>query len=248
MKVPSCIEALDNAITDRTAGMYYFLADFYEEGLSPLESIISMVHARNIKIVIDAAAQLPPKSNLWHYTRDLGADGIIFSGGKFLRGPQSTGVFLGSDEIARHCYELSNPNVSIGRPYKVDREEYAGIYTAIKRFVKTDENELKEIQSGYLDRVAEDLKDCKDLVIKKSHFGRLGQDAPMLIISLPNGKTGAACAEFMYEHCKPAIDIGHHKPDDPTGKADQIFINSINLREEELTYIADSIKRFLRNE
>ena len=42
------------------------------------------------KIRLHAAAQLPPPSNLWHFTRDLGADAVAFSGGKALRGPQAS--------------------------------------------------------------------------------------------------------------------------------------------------------------
>ncbi len=245
VKISSAIEDLNRAITDRTAGVYYFLANFYEKGLPPLKEIIQLCHDKNVRIVIDAAAQLPPKSNLWYYTRDLGADGIIFSGGKFLKGPQSTGLFLGSSEIADHCYCLSNPNVSIGRPYKVGKEEYAGIYQAIKQFVESDENEVKSIQNKNLDKIEEAIADCTELSVKRVHQGRLEQDEPMLIIDLPEGWTGSDCAKFMYEQCDPAIDIGCYKPDDPTGKSNQIFINSINLRDNELLYIADAIKRYI---
>jgi len=245
VRVPSTLQDLNEAITDRTAGIYYFLANFYENGLPRLEDIIQLSHRNNVKIVIDAAAQLPPKSNLWYYTRDLGADGIIFSGGKFLKGPQSTGLFLGSDEIACHCYELSNPKVSIGRPYKVGKEEYAAIYAAVKQFVETDENEVKKMQNKYLDAVEEAIKECRGLIVNRVHHGRLEQDAPMLIIDLPEGKTGSNCAQFMYDTCDPAIDIGYYRPDDPTGNSNQIFINSINLREDELLFIADAVKRFV---
>lgn len=246
VRIPSTIEGLNHAITDRTAGVYYFLANFYEKVLPPLKDIIQLSHEKNVKIVIDAAAQLPPKTNLWHYTRDLGADGIIFSGGKFIKGPQSTGVFLGSGEIASHCYDLSNPNVSIGRPYKVGKEEYAGIYAAIKQFVETDENEVKSVQNMHLDQIEEAIRDCKELTVKRVHQGRLEQDEPMLIIDLPEGKTGSDCARFMYEQCDPAIDIGYYKPDDPTGKSNQIFINSINLRDDELLHISNAIRRYVK--
>ncbi len=248
IKTSSSIEDLNNAITERTAGVYYFLANFYEKGLPPLKEIIQLCHDKNVRIVIDAAAQLPPKSNLWRYTRDLGADGIIFSGGKFLKGPQSTGLFLGNAEIARHCYNLSNPNVSIGRPYKVGKEEYAGIYAAIKQFLEADEGEVKLLQNNYLDQIEDGLKDYRELIIKRISHGRLGQDAPMLIIDLPEGRTGSDCARFMYNQCDPSIDIGYYKSEDMIGNNNQIFINSINLKGNELIYITDAIKRYLKSE
>lgn len=245
VRIPSTIEALSNAVTEKTAGIFYFLADFYELGLPPLEDIIELSHNKNIKVIIDAAAQLPPKSNMWHYTKNMGADGIIFSGGKFIKGPQSTGLFLGSEQISRHFYDLANPNVSIGRPFKVGKEEFAAIYAAVKYFIETNENKVKTLQNSYLDIIENKIKNIKGLSIARIDYGRLGQDIPMLIIDLPDGKAGDKCAKFMYDHCDPAIDIGYYKSDDPTGKPNQIFVNPINLRENELSHISDSIKRFL---
>ena len=42
-------------------------------------------------LIVDAAAQFPPASNLRRFV-DAGADLVAFSGGKGLRGPQSTGI------------------------------------------------------------------------------------------------------------------------------------------------------------
>ena len=48
-----------------------------------------------VPVIVDAAAQIPPVSNLRRFTLDEGADLAVFSGGKALRGPQSTGLVLG---------------------------------------------------------------------------------------------------------------------------------------------------------
>jgi seryl-tRNA(Sec) selenium transferase len=237
---PSTIEGFSRTITERTAGVFFFLGDPYEEGLPPIEEVIQAAHSGNARIVIDAAAQLPPKSNLWHYTRDLGADGIIFSGGKYLKGPQTTGLFLGSPEIAFHCRSMW-----IGRPCKVGKEEYAGLYAAVKRFVEADEKEVKAEQNRYLDRIGEGLGVCKNLLLKRVDLGRLNQDAPRLIVDLPEGNTGSECAAFLARACEPAIDVGFFQPDDPTGAGNEIFINSINLDEASLQPIVDGILAYL---
>ena len=248
VKVDSSIESMCNAFTDRTAGIFYFLAGPYESGLPPLESIIETAHEKNIPIIIDAAAQLPPKSNLWTYTRDMGADGIIFSGGKFLMGPQSTGFFLGRKDIVRQCNALANPNIAIGRPYKVGKEEYAALYAAVKCFVESDEDKVKAVQNKYLDVIEIGLKSSDGIVIRRSPHGRLNQDAPMLIIEFRNGKTGTECANFLYEQCNPAIDVCRYKPGVPNEFDNWILINSINLREYELEHIIQSLKRFLNQQ
>ena len=210
-----------------------------------LEEIIKAAQAHQVRVIIDAAAQLPPKSNLWHYTRDLGADGIIFSGGKFLMAPQSTGLFLGKDDIARHCYPISNPNINIGRPFKVGKEEYAAMYTAVKQFVEADEEQVKALQHRHLDIIESGIEHCPGIIVKRLYHGRIEQDAPMLIVDFMENATGRDCARYLYDHCNPAIDVGHFGPKDPMANASQIFINSINLREDELPHIVESILRFV---
>ena len=60
----------------------------------PLERVIDIAHSHGVPVLVDAAAQLPPVENLWKFTQ-MGADASIFSGGKDLRGPQSSGLVLG---------------------------------------------------------------------------------------------------------------------------------------------------------
>ena len=91
-------------------------------------------------VIVDAAAQIPPISNLWHFTRDLGADIAIFSGGKGLRGPQSSGLVLGKAAIIAGCRINGSPNHSIGRPMKVGKEELAGILAAVEWSLAQDED------------------------------------------------------------------------------------------------------------
>ena len=68
---------------------------------------------------MDAAAQLPPKSNLWHFTRDLGASAVVFSGGKYIKGPQTTGLMLGEKKLLDWAVVTNFPNYGIGRMSKV---------------------------------------------------------------------------------------------------------------------------------
>ena len=83
-------------------------------------------------MIVDAAAQIPPIANLWHFTRDLGADLAIFSGGKGLRGPQSAGLVLGRPDLIAACRLNGSPNHAIGRPMKVGKEELIGMLAAVE--------------------------------------------------------------------------------------------------------------------
>src|SRR5207249_3335590 len=73
---------------------------------------------------------------------DGGADAVIVSGGKGLRGPQSTGLVLGRQWIIDGCAHHGVPNCRLGRGMKVGKEELAGIYAAVKLFMEQDEAEI----------------------------------------------------------------------------------------------------------
>src|SRR5207249_4338497 len=106
--------------------------DSAERGKIPLEQIIAVARAHNLPVLIDAAFSVPPRDSLWKFTRDLGADAVFISGGKGLRGPQSTGLVLGKTWIIKGCAFHGIPNDRIGRGMKVGKEELAGIYAAVK--------------------------------------------------------------------------------------------------------------------
>ena len=84
---------------------------------------------------MDIAWSLPPKEHLWKFTRGMGADIVLVSGGKGLRGPQGTGLILGRKEVVEACRGMVPPHCRIGRPMKVGREAMVGVYAAVKHFL-----------------------------------------------------------------------------------------------------------------
>jgi L-seryl-tRNA(Ser) seleniumtransferase len=85
---------LAEAIDERTAAVLYVEANWTAAGALPLPQVLAIAHAAGVPVIVDAAAQLPPRSNLWRLTA-LGTDLVLFSGGKDLRGPQSSGLIVG---------------------------------------------------------------------------------------------------------------------------------------------------------
>ncbi|MGN6813878.1 MAG: aminotransferase class V-fold PLP-dependent enzyme [Thermomicrobiales bacterium] len=132
-------EELEAAIGPHTACVLYFAGAHYARCAAPLPDVIRIAHARGVPVLVDAAAQIPPVSNLWHFTRDLGADIAIFSGGKGLRGPQSSGLVLGRADIIAACRPNASPNHSLGRPMKVGKEEMLGLLAAVEWSLGRDE-------------------------------------------------------------------------------------------------------------
>ena len=147
-----------DAITERTAAVYYVAT---LRALPSLEEVVQVCRSREVPVLVDAAGQLPPASNLKKFI-DQGADLVAFSGGKAIRGPQSTGILCGRkdfissaalqhmdldvvDELWQPSDHLIDrgqlpgiPHNGIGRPCKVGKEEIVGLLTAIRLFVDQD--------------------------------------------------------------------------------------------------------------
>jgi L-seryl-tRNA(Ser) seleniumtransferase len=93
----------------------------------------------------DAASDATPKENLWKYTKQ-GFDLVIFSGGKALRGPQSSGLLLGRKDLIEAALPAMSPFGGIGRGMKVGKEELCGLLAAVERYLKVDhEAEYREL-------------------------------------------------------------------------------------------------------
>ena len=95
----------------------------------------------------DAASDATPKENLWKYTKQ-GFDLVIFSGGKALRGPQSSGLLLGRKDLIEASLPAMSPFGGIGRGMKVGKEELCGLLAAVERYLKVDhEAEFRELET-----------------------------------------------------------------------------------------------------
>ena len=107
---------------------------------------------------------LPPKSNLSKYIQQ-GADLVVFSGGKFIHGPQATGLLFGRKDLIEAAIANASPNHSIGRPHKVSKEDMIGLYVALKRLMEVDEEELIKKYINILTPILEEIKGIEGLQV-----------------------------------------------------------------------------------
>ena len=165
------------AITDATAGIAYTATD---ESEPPLEEVIRVAHKHDLPVLVDAAGQLPPISNLRAFI-EMGADLVTFSGGKAMRGPQSSGILCGrSDYIASVALQnldmdeffdiwdppedfipkdeiVGIPRHGIGRGFKVAKEEVIGLLTAVELFSQGKYAPDFDEQRRHLEYIADGL-------------------------------------------------------------------------------------------
>ena len=85
--------------------------------------------------MVDAAAEILTVPNV-HLQR--GATLVGYSGGKFIRGPQSAGLLLGRKDLVQAAWVHSAPHHGYARAMKVGREEMIGMLVAVESWVKRD--------------------------------------------------------------------------------------------------------------
>ena len=133
-------EDLTAAINEKTAGIFFMFSNkggWIAEGGLDLETTIKIAKNKNIPVIVDAAAQVPPVENLWNFTKQ-GATAALFSGGKDLRGPQSSGLIVGDEYFLSKFEEINFFNYGIGRMLKTGREEIVGLLSAVEQYVNMD--------------------------------------------------------------------------------------------------------------
>ena len=124
-------------IGEQTAAVVFFLG---KQTKAQLAEVIPEATKRDVPVIVGAAAQLPPRSNLTEIV-EMGASLVSFSGGKGLRGPQCSGLVLGKKEFIEAVRLNSNPYSAVGRGMKVGKEEIMGLLTAVELFLAKDESE-----------------------------------------------------------------------------------------------------------
>lgn len=130
-------DELWRAINDRTA-MLFFLDRADGDGQIKRRRFAQIARRAGIPSLIDAAASLPPAENLTAFL-EMGYDLVAFSGGKGLRGPQCSGLLLGSEALIDAAFLNGAPHSdTVGRPAKVGKEEIVGLMTAVELFVTRD--------------------------------------------------------------------------------------------------------------
>jgi L-seryl-tRNA(Ser) seleniumtransferase len=133
-----CSEAeVEAAIGPRTAALVYIVSPRLADGGVPAERMAVLAHRHGLPLIVDAASTLPPAGHLTRWTAQ-GADLVIYSGGKGIRGPQNSGLLLGRADLVRAAAANAAPNSAIGRPCKVSKEDIVGLVTAFELFLQED--------------------------------------------------------------------------------------------------------------
>ncbi len=227
-----------DAINERTAAILWVADPAARPGLT---EVTAVGRAARVPVIVDAAAQLPPVSNLRRFI-DEGADLVAFSGGKSIGGPQASGILSGRrDLIMAAALQMLDmdilfgqwqppaefidktrlkglPQHGIGRPCKAGKEEIAGLLTALEMFVTEDPATRWQ---GWLDR-------CRDIIAATGtldHATLELQDdgeVPTVLVTLDEERVGMSAFQLLLalENGEPSI-----RPDNAALHRAQVIFN-----------------------
>jgi D-glucosaminate-6-phosphate ammonia-lyase len=199
--------ALEKAINDRTA-MMFFLNSADPQGKIHHEEFIAIGKKHKIPTLIDAAADVPPVENLWRYTK-LGFDLVAFSGGKGLRGPQSSGLLLGrADLIEAAKLNFGPEGDSLCRTNKVNKEETIGMLVALETFLNLDHAAVWKDWEGRCRCITEALKGFED-VRTEMYVPRIANAVPHLRVRWDSSKRKLTPTDMVRKlrEGKPSIEV-----------------------------------------
>ena len=144
------------AFNAKTGMAFFFNAA--ESGQIDRQQWLEIAHAHGVPCFLDAAADVPPISNLWNYTK-MGFDLVTFSGGKAIRGPQNAGLLLGRKDLIEAAVANNNPvDRSVGRGMKVAKEQIVGMVAAVDWMLAQSDEEFDSMARGRAARIAQALK------------------------------------------------------------------------------------------
>jgi D-glucosaminate-6-phosphate ammonia-lyase len=151
-------ELMEQAINEKTAAIHHVLTGRLRPGVLSVEETIKIAHRHGVPVILDIAGMTYPTEILSKYVK-MGVD-VACYGGKYVGGPNSTGFCIGKKDmieaIALHSFigSEAGPNDmggfyrSIGRGYKLDRQEVVGLLTAFQRWTTMD-HEKERLQPAW---------------------------------------------------------------------------------------------------
>jgi L-seryl-tRNA(Ser) seleniumtransferase len=225
-----------------------------------LEQVVEVAHAAGVPVLVDAAAQLPPTSNLRRFL-DAGADLVTFSGGKAIGGPQASGILCGRRYLIMAAalqtldldvfYDLWAPPMhfvdktrlkglpqhGIGRGCKVGKEEIVGLLTALRLFVEEDGDARRARWRALIQELADGLAGLPHARISLLEDG----EVPLLALDLePAAGLGALELMRRLEQGAPAVFA------DPAAiDQGRILFGPMSLKDGEPARVAERLRGLL---
>ncbi len=230
---------LEGAINERTAAVAYLCSPFSSNKVMPLDRVCEIAHAHDLPVIVDAASMLPPRENLYRYLR-AGADMVVYSGGKGVRGPQGSGILVGRADLIEAAATQASPAQFLGRGMKVAKEEIIGLVASLAAFVEEDEEAEMAAYRAMSQQVVDALVEIPGLSVTLEH-DKSNYLIPCAVIRFADDWRGPgrdAIARAM-EQGSPQVYL--HQ----LGGPEELAVDPLNLTEPEVEIVIRRLREEL---
>jgi len=230
----------------------------------PLATVAEVAARHGLPVIVDAAAQLPPKDNLRRFLAE-GASLVAFSGGKAIRGPQGTGILCGRKDLVSAALiqqldmdvspETWNPPAGLlapelkarfphhglGRGFKVDKESIVGLIVSLERFVEADLWRERRAKRDLLAGLAALLAGTRGVATTLDDGGAR---SPTLDIAFDEAALGLGAFEISrrLQRHDPPVHLGERAAHDG-----RLIVDPAGLRPGDEAIVAAALKAALAN-
>ena len=230
---------LRRAICPQTA-MLYFTNIYEYRGRIKRQEFIEAGRQAGVPVFNDAAAELPPATNLTSIIRE-GFDLVGFSGGKAMRGPQSSGLLLGRKDLIQAALLNNNPyEDTICRPCKAGKEEMMGLLVALEEYLQRDHDADLRLWHGFMESIASDLRGIPTVTAEVYVPGPGGHPIPYLRVQWDQTRLNLKypdCAQHLRDG-EPSIEVN--------ASSDGLSLASYNLYPGEERIVGFRLRGILR--
>jgi len=231
-------EVFEDIINERTAAINFTARiDNTPEKAGknvPLNKVVEIAKRHDVPVVVDAASELPPRSNLKKYIAE-GADLVIYSGGKHMGGPNDTGILCGRRDLIKLATLQAAPYRGTGRGMKVDRSQIVGLLTALQIWLEKDEKTEYESWMAKVQWMTDALSGMQGILKSEVHVQPL-RNRCFTFLTLESRT--ASKLTFNLRKGDPSIWVG-------LIGSNRIEIDPSNLKDGEEKIVVSAIKRIL---
>ena len=234
------IDEIEAAITPKTAGLIHLESPFKSDVAVSLTELAELAHSHGLPVLADCASMLPPRENLTKYTGQ-GADLVSFSGGKAIRGPQSTGFLIGKTEWIEYARLNNAPNPGVTRAQKVSKEEIAGLLAALEVFTSIDEEAETRNYRAQMSFIVDQIAEIPGIIVNVEH--NYDHYIPHAVVTFAENWKGPSYTEIA-DRMKTAVPrvyvtVDYRVP------ARKMWIDPLNIQDGELEIVAEQFRKIL---
>jgi len=234
------IDEMKAELDDKRTAMVALLGTD-EVGLVPVVEVTGLAKAKGVPVLVDAASEYLRNPNPY---LEAGATMVAYSGGKYLRGPQCTGLLIGEEPWVRAAWTNAAPHHTFARMMKVGKEEVMGILAAVEYWAaERNDDEDYEMMIQQLSTITGLVTEVEGVTAEVLAGKGEKSSPPRLEIRWPIGWIHGLDLRQKLLQSEPRIML-----DDRGATDGSLFILPFSLQEGEAVVVGKSLRRMLERE